>query len=119
MEEIVKKVSDRTGVPVEVVNKVIHDLWRDVKRYTYRPHEMLSCIVLGNVLKLAVRYKMVKRLSYQYADHEFPKFRQLASYYKVLSSHIEQYKYSRKGSKTPQRLEELYEKKFGINKNEL
>lgn len=118
MEAIVKKVSERTGVPIEVVNKVIHDLWRDVKRYTYRPHEMMSCIVLGNVLKIAVRYKMVKRLSYQYANHEYPKYRQLASYYKVLSSHIEQFKYNRIDSKTPARLEELYEKKFNINKTD-
>jgi hypothetical protein len=114
MEEILKRVSEKTGVPVEVIRQVQHDLWRDVKRLTYQPHNMLASVILGNVLKMTVRYKMVKRLSYQYANSDYNKFRKLAAYYKTLATTIEQTKYTKPHCKTPERLERLYEKKFNI-----
>ena len=115
MDDIIKRVSERTGVSVEIIKQIEHDLWRDVKRYTYNPHEMLGSIILGNVLRIVVRYKMVKRLSYQYAISEYPKFRQLAAYYKVLCESIERCKFRHKNSNQHIKLDEYYRNKFKID----
>lgn len=118
MDDLLKRVSERSNIPLEIVKQVEHDLWRDVKKYTYNPHEMLGSIILGNVLRITVRYKMVKRLSYQYAISEFPKFRKLAAYYKFLCEQIEPAKFRHKHSNQHIKLDEYYRNKFKIETDE-
>lgn len=118
MDDIIKKVSERTGIPIEIVKKVEHDLWRDVKKYTYQPHEMLGSIILGKVLKIVVRYKMVKRLSYQYAISEYPKYRKLAAYYKLICERLEPAKFRHGRSNQHIKLDAYYRNKFKIEKDE-
>lgn len=118
MDDIIKKVHERTGVSKDIIKQIEHDLWRDVKKYTYQPHEMLGSIILGNVLKITVRYKMVKRLSFQYAISEYPKYRQLAAYYKVICEVLERTKFRHKNSNQHLKLEEYYSNKFKIKKDE-
>lgn len=99
--EINKRVAERLGIPEDIVNQVIHDYWKTLKSYTYEPHRILGGVVIGNIFKLRVRYKQVKRYAYQYAVSDFFNYRNLSRYYHQICSNIEE-----SARKTPKQIAE-------------
>jgi hypothetical protein len=117
--EITKILAQEFNLSEEIIKLVIKDYWKEVKRYCYRPHEIKAGLVLGRIFKLNVRYKQVKRYSFEYERSEYPKYRMLAEYYKEICRVQEKYVMNTpKRQAEVQRLNEYYLKLFSDGNNE-
>jgi len=117
--KITEILAQEFNLPIEVVNLIIRDYWKEVKKYCYKPHEIKGGLVLGRIFMLKVRYKQVKRYSFEYERSEYPRYRLLAEYYKEICRVQEKYVMNTpKRQAEVQRLNEYYLKLFSHGNNE-
>jgi hypothetical protein len=112
MKKYAKQVAEELGVDAGMVDQIISDYWKEIKRYTYVPHEMEAGVHINKALVLHVRYAMVKRMSYLYAQSPYARKRNLGKYYEELARIQEDKRYRSKASVKPGRLENLYNQLF-------